>query len=49
LGVTKLTVDQQKIRQLERALAIAKMKRDILKNMICKNVPTGSSHELCII
>ena len=31
LGATKLTADQQRIRELERELAIAKMERDILK------------------
>ena len=31
LGATKLTTDQQRIRELERELAIAKMERDILK------------------
>ena len=31
LGISKLTVDQQRIRELERELAIAKMERDILK------------------
>lgn len=31
LGARKLTVDQQRIRELERELAIAKMERDILK------------------
>ena len=31
LGAGKLTVDQQRIRALERELAIAKMERDILK------------------
>jgi transposase len=31
LGMSKLTVDQQRIRELERELAIAKMERDILK------------------
>jgi len=31
LGVSKLTADQQRIRELERELAIAKMERDILK------------------
>ena len=31
LGASKLTVDQQRIRELERELAIAKMERDILK------------------
>ncbi len=31
LGISKLTVEQQRIRELERELAIAKMKRDILK------------------
>jgi transposase len=30
-GISKLTVDQQRIRELERELAIAKMERDILK------------------
>jgi transposase-like protein len=30
LGIGKLTVDQQSIRELERELAIAKMERDIL-------------------
>ena len=29
--ISKLTVDQQRIRELERELAIAKMERDILK------------------
>lgn len=29
-GISKLTVDQQRIRELERELAIAKMERDIL-------------------
>lgn len=32
LGAHKLTPDQQRIRELERELAIAKMERDILKN-----------------
>jgi transposase len=31
LGALKLTADQQRIRELERELAIAKMERDILK------------------
>jgi|GEM_PF-6200471 len=31
LGASKLTADQQRIRELERELAIAKMGRDILK------------------
>ena len=31
LGATKLTAEQQRIRELERELAIAKMERDILK------------------
>ena len=31
LGAGKLTADQQRIRELERELAIAKMERDILK------------------
>ena len=31
LGASKLTADQQRIRELERELAIAKMERDILK------------------
>ena len=31
LGASKLTTDQQRIRELERELAIAKMERDILK------------------
>jgi transposase len=31
LGASQLTVDQQRIRELERELAIAKMERDILK------------------
>jgi transposase len=31
LGTTKLSPDQQRIRELERELAIAKMERDILK------------------
>jgi transposase-like protein len=31
LGASKLTPDQQRIRELERELAIAKMQRDILK------------------
>jgi len=31
LGISKLTVDRQRIRELERELAIAKMERDILK------------------
>jgi transposase len=31
LGVAKLTADQQRIRELERELAVAKMERDILK------------------
>jgi len=31
LGISKLTIDQQRIRELERELAIAKMERDILK------------------
>ena len=31
LGASKLTPDQQRIRELERELAIAKMERDILK------------------
>ena len=31
LGVTKLSPDQWRIRELERELAIAKMERDILK------------------
>ena len=30
-GISKLTVDQQRIRELERELAVAKMERDILK------------------
>jgi len=30
-GASKLTADQQRIRELERELAIAKMERDILK------------------
>ena len=30
LGASKLTADQQRIRELERELAIAKMERDIL-------------------
>jgi transposase-like protein len=29
--ISKLTVDQQRIRELERELVIAKMERDILK------------------
>ena len=33
LGISKLTVDQQRIRELERELAIAKMERDILKKV----------------
>ena len=31
LGVGKLTAEQQRIRELERELAIARMERDILK------------------
>lgn len=31
LGASKLTPDQQRIRELERELAITKMERDILK------------------
>lgn len=31
LGASKLTADQQRIRELERELAIAKMEHDILK------------------
>ena len=31
LGVAKLTADQQRIHELERKLAVAKMERDILK------------------
>ena len=31
LGTSRLTVDQRRIRELERELAIAKMERDILK------------------
>jgi len=31
MGGSKLTTDQQRIRELERELAIAKMERDILK------------------
>ena len=31
LGASRLTADQQRIRELERELAIAKMERDILK------------------
>ncbi len=31
LGAAKLTVDQQRIRELERELAVAKIERDILK------------------
>lgn len=31
LGAAKLTADQQRIRELERELAVAKMERDILK------------------
>jgi transposase len=31
MGASKLTADQQRIRELERELAIAKMERDILK------------------
>ena len=31
LGATKLTADQQRIRELERELAIAREERDILK------------------
>jgi transposase len=31
LGASKLTPDQQRIRELERELVIAKMERDILK------------------
>jgi transposase len=31
LGITKLTPDQLRIRELERELAIAREKRDILK------------------
>ena len=31
LGASKLTPDQQRIRELERELAIVKMERDILK------------------
>jgi transposase len=31
LGASKLTVEQHRIRELERELAIAKMERDILK------------------
>ena len=31
LGASKLTADQQRIRELERELAMAKMERDILK------------------
>ena len=34
LGASKLTVDQQRIRELERELAIAKMEPDILKCVI---------------
>jgi transposase len=33
LGAAKLTADQQRIRELERELAIAKMERDILKKV----------------
>ncbi len=33
LGASKLTADQQRIRELERELAIAKMERDILKKV----------------
>jgi len=33
LGVSKLTADQQRIHELERELAIAKMKRNILKKV----------------
>jgi len=43
LGASKLTPDQQRIRELERELAIAKMERDILKNR-----PRSSPHPLCL-
>ena len=35
LGANKLTEDQQRIRELERELAIAKLERDILKKRRC--------------
>ena len=39
LGASKLTADQQRIRELECELAIAKMERDILKNgALCQGV-----------
>ena len=34
LGATKLTADQQRIRELERELAIAREERDILKKQL---------------
>ena len=37
LGANKLTADQQRIRELERELAIAKMERDILKKRRCSS------------
>jgi transposase-like protein len=33
LGISKLTVDQQRIQELERELAIARMERDNLKKV----------------
>ena len=37
LGASKLTADQQRIRELERELATAKMERDILKKRRCSS------------
>ena len=44
LGASKLTVDQQRIRELERELAIAKMERDILKK--ARRSSQGSRSEI---
>ena len=41
-GATKLTTDQQRIRELERELAIAKMERDILKKRRCTSQESRS-------
>jgi transposase len=42
LGASKLTADQQRIRELERELAIAKMERDILKKATVGSTSQGN-------
>ena len=46
LGVAKLTGDQQRIRELERELAIARMERDILKKATAYFAREGKRSEV---